>query len=245
MACTDDTGVRTLIANIDKKTLSYGKNESADYRYDSVALSKEGISFSIRYGDDVFKISSPMIGSFNAENITAAFVMAHIAGIESDKIIKAIKDFEGIRRRFEKRFECEVTIFDCHAPTPEKALSALSELDQIYSGKIIAIFEPNIGGRSRETTSKYNNAFKNADSVIIPRLSKLKISEDEKNFPLEGEELASIISRTHPNVKYIDDDRSLVDYLIATKENGDVIVFLGSHGFRGMIEETVGRISKS
>jgi UDP-N-acetylmuramate-alanine ligase len=53
---------------------------------------------------------------------------------------------------------------------------------------------------------------------------------------MEGDELAEVIKKTHSNVSYIADDDELVKKLITS---GDVIVFLGSHGFRGMIEQTI------
>jgi UDP-N-acetylmuramate-alanine ligase len=110
-------------------------------------------------------------------------------------------------------------------------------LREIYEGKIIAVFEPNIGGRERESAAKYDGAFKDADLVIIPRLTKLKVAEDGKKRPMEGEELAAVIGKTHGDVRYMEDDKNLVDFLKSNAEKGDVIVFLGSHGFRGMIEE--------
>ena len=87
--------------------------------------------------------------------------------------------------------------------------------------------------------------------VIIPRLTKLKIatanidtnnSGDHSNTPMEGDELAATIAKTQKNTTFIDDDKALVDYLISNTKKGDVIAFLGSHGFRGMIEEVVEKL---
>jgi UDP-N-acetylmuramate-alanine ligase len=81
-------------------------------------------------------------------------------------------------------------------------------------------------------------------------LTKLKINQDAdahaaaEKQPLEGDELAASISKTHPHVEYIDNDKTLVEKIVATAQAGDVIVFLGSHGFRGMIEETIQKLEK-
>jgi UDP-N-acetylmuramate-alanine ligase len=93
--------------------------------------------------------------------------------------------------------------------------------------------------------SKYNNAFLNADVVIIPRLTKLKIAENSSEQPMDGEELALAISKTNKNVIYIEDDNTLVSRIVEivkdldNTKNNNVIAFLGSHGFRGMIEQTI------
>jgi UDP-N-acetylmuramate-alanine ligase len=116
----------------------------------------------------------------------------------------------------------------------------LASIKEVYnSGKILAIFEPNIGGRERETNKKYDRAFKDADMVFIPRLTKLKIAADEAEKPMEGDELTKVISKTHEAVIHNEDDSKLVASVTSSAKQGDVIVFLGSHGFRGMIEESI------
>jgi len=247
VACIDDAGVQKTLKNAGlatagPKVATYGHAESADYSYHSLAQTKNGLHFQISNKDECYEIISPMLGGFNAQNMTAAFAMARTIGIPADKIIAAIRSFKGIKRRFEKRLDGDITVFDCHAPTPEKAAACLKELRSIYTGKIIAVYEPNIGGREREAAAKYDNAFKDADVVIIPRLTKLKVAEDDSNQPMEGPELAAIISKTHKDCRYIEDDAKLVETAVSQAKKGDIIVFLGSHGFRGMIEETVKKL---
>ncbi len=237
VANKDHAGVKKVVS----KAILYGK-ENADYIYHDITQTKDGLFFTISNKENNYKIESPMIGEFQAENITGCFAMAHTIGIKPAKIIEAIKTFKGLKRRLEKRYEGAVTVFDDIAHSPEKASSVLKNLKAIYSGKITAVFEPNIGGRQRESAHMYDNAFKDADIVIIPKLTKLKVSEQK---PMEGSELAENIRRTHPNVHYIESDDKLVEFLKSQSKSGDVIAFLGSHGFRGMIEETIASLSIS
>ncbi len=241
VVCKDAPGIADVISHAQAPVVTYGRT-GADYTLSHIAQSPAGLSCTITHKDIAYIMSSPMIGSFNAENCAAAFAMAHEIGIAPEKIIESISAFKGIKRRFEKRLEGPVTVFDCHAPTPDKVASVLHELRTIYSGQIIAIFEPNIGGRSRETASKYDGSFKDANAVIIPRLTKLKLAEGESNIPLEGPELTEIIRKTQTHTKYIDDDAVLVKEAANNAHEGDIIVFLGSHGFRGMIEELVAKV---
>lgn len=242
---SDNEKAKELVqSSLYKKVIWYGK-ENADYIYSDLVQNTSGLNFNIKYKENTFKIYSEMIGSFQAENITGCFAMAHSIGINPDDIIKAIANFKGLKRRLEKRYAGKVTIFDDIAHSPEKAKTVLDNIKKIYSGKVIAIFEPNIGGRSRESVSKYNNAFLNADVVIIPRLTKLKIAENSSEQPMDGEELALAISKTNKNVIYIEDDNTLVSRIVEivkdldNTKNNNVIAFLGSHGFRGMIEQTI------
>lgn len=244
VVCADDAGVNRLLNSMDPEKLpniiKYGKSSIANYIYHSVKTSQGGLDLTVSCGGSEYHLSSPMFGRFNAENITAAFAMAHAMGMPADKIISAIKSFKGIKRRFEKRLDGYVTIFDCHAPTADKALSVLESIREVYSKeKIWVVYEPNIGGRQRASISAYDHAFKDADTVIIPRLTRLKVTEDAITQPMEGEELTTTIAKTHPDTISIDDDTKLIEYITSKAKKGDVIAFLGSHGFRGMIEEVV------
>ncbi|PIQ91299.1 MAG: hypothetical protein COV70_04425 [Parcubacteria group bacterium CG11_big_fil_rev_8_21_14_0_20_39_22] len=235
VACKDDSGVKKVVG--DKKAIWYGK-EDADYAYTGVKQTKDGLDFMI----NGTRIVSPMIGSFQAENITGAYAMARELGIQDKEIVEAISTFKGMKRRLEKRLEGKITIFDDIAHSADKARHTLKELRSIYpESKIIAVFEPNIGGREKGVGDGYKNAFSDADIVVIPRLSKLKAksSQLKADLPMEGEELAETIGKTHENVRYLKNDDELVSYIKETTKKGDVVVFLGSHGFRGMIEEVV------
>lgn len=241
VACKDDEKTMSLTAQaLHVKT--YGKSADADYSYSNVVESTHGLSFTIKHNGHEYSISSQLLGKFQAENITGCFAMAHEIGIPPQKIIDAIAEFKGMKRRLERRLSGDIEVFDDIAHSPEKASSVTETLRTIYSGRIIALFEPNIGGRRREAEAKYDHAFKHVDEVIIPRLTKLKIAENEKEEPMEGDELAAVISKTHNNVKYMPDDEAVVEHLISTTKKGDVIVFLGSHGFRNMIESVIEKL---
>ena len=261
VANVQNTGVARTLGQttgnqMSRKIISYGLGVlgASDYSYSDVQQKKDGLSLTISHAGKSYKVTSPMLGAFQAENITGCFAMAHEIGIAPEKILEAIGTFKGLKRRLEKRLDEKdstsgVTVFDDIAHSPEKAASVLKNLREIYTGKIITVFEPNIGGRQRETAHKYDNAFKDADMVIIPRLSKLKVNKEVETgsdspalvelSPMEGDELATIIKKTQPQTEYIDDDAKLVNHIVTTAKKGDCIVFLGSHGFRGMIEEVV------
>lgn len=238
---SENTGIKKLNAEklCKARIVSYGEN-TGDYRFNDLKQDKNGLEFEIIHDNKKFLIHSPMIGAFQAENITGCFAMAYELKINPQTIIEAISKFKGLKRRLEKRLEKNnITVFDDIAHSPEKASYVLETLRQIYKGKIVVIFEPNSGGRSRESIKKYDDAFRKADMVIIPRLTKLKISNNADEQPIEGEELAQIISKTHKNCTYVGDDDALVTLLEKLSHEVDVIAFLGSHGFRGMIENTI------
>ena len=241
VACTDGENIAEVLEEYSHKLIKYGESVENDYSYRNVRQTKEGLSFDIVHKDKTYKVMLPIIGEYMAENICGCFAMAHESGIEPEKIIQALGSFRGIKRRLEKRFSGEIDIYDDIAHSPTKAISVLSTLKNLYAGKVIAIFEPNTGNRKSQSFPAYANAFENADTVIIPRLTKVK-SASEEEMPAEGKELAEIISKTHKKVLLIEKDSELLEYIEKNTYGGDVVVFLGSHGFRGMIENLVDRL---
>jgi len=229
-----------LIANKNTRIIRYGQGKNNDYIYQEINQTKNGINFIITHQGKNYKINCPVIGEYNAENICGAFALACEIGIEPEKIIASIAKFPGLKRRLEKRGTINgADVFDDIAHSPIKAQSVLENLRKIYTGKIFAIFEPNTGNRQIEAIPQYDYAFSLADQVIIPKLTKIKINLAAKKLPLEGEQLKDIIAKTQPNTKYIPDDNELVNYLKQNTTTNDVVVFLGSHGFRGMIEAII------
>ncbi|HQL52557.1 MAG TPA: Mur ligase family protein [Candidatus Magasanikbacteria bacterium] len=248
------------------KYIQYGQTENCDYQYFDIEQTKNYINFKISHNSKIYNLQSPMLGEYMAENITGAFALAHQIGIEPKKIIKAITKFKGIKRRLEKRYVGQVTIFDDIAHSPAKVKSVLKNLKKIYQDspefisksfktinktenilkqtqhhnktRIICIFEPNGGNRQPESIPGYDNNFIDADEIIIPRLTNIK-QDPNKPQNITGQELANIIAKTHPKVKYIDDDNQLINYLTNHTAQNDLIVFCGSHGFRGMIDELI------
>ncbi len=238
----DDQRVHDLATTYQGKTIFYGKTDASDVQFHDVHQTIDGLTFTITDKGGSYHVKSHLLGEYQASNITGCFSLAKAIGVPSEKIVQAIASFQGIKRRLETRHKGDVTVFDDIAHSPAKAASVLHTLRAFTKGKLVAVFEPNSGNREKNAIPQYTHAFRDADVVVIPRLTKIKIDARKKDVPMDGSVLASIIAETHPQVRYIDDDSTLVTYLTEATQKNDTIVFLGSHGFRGMIEETVQKL---
>lgn len=239
VACADNKNLdRVTQENAKTKIIYYGAAEKSDYKLSDVSTNTNGIQLKISHDGTEYNLTSPMYGRYMAENICGAFAMAHEIGVAPEKIISAVGEFRGIKRRLERRGQTNAgtAVYDDIAHSPVKARSILQTLKEICAGKIYAVFEPNTGNRQASSISSYDDCFRSADEVIIPRLTKVKIDEENKDAVMDGARVQEAIAHTHKNVRLIEDDSRLVGYLKTATGPSDVIVFLGSHGFRGMIE---------
>lgn len=220
------------------ESISYGLSEDALYRAKDIEMSLDGMRFTIETDDADLAAETTLLGDYNAKNIAGCVAMALAEGLDTDAVLAAVKSFPGIKRRLERRGKGKVAIFDDIAHSPAKASSTLKTLKAVATGKVIAVFEPNTGNRQAEAIPAYDNAFADADTVLIGRLSTVK-RDPNKPAPLDGQGLTDVIAKTHEDARYIADDDALVATLKELSAPGDVVVFLGSHGFRGMIEDSI------
>ncbi len=232
----------SIISHAQCRVVRYGET-GAEYTYSDIVGTKDGISFSLHTPTDTIELRSTLIGTYMADNIAACATLALEIGLTLEQIQSSITSFPGIARRLQKRFEGDITIFDDIAHSPTKAASSLKTLRELYSGKIIAVYEPNTGNRKEEAVPQYADAFANADTVIIPKLTAVKIAADDMSPPFDGVRLTEVIAQTHSGVRYIEDDTQVVETILSETNTGDCVVFLGSHGFRGMIDELVSHLS--
>ncbi|MBU0660835.1 hypothetical protein KKG22_01490 [Patescibacteria group bacterium] len=231
--------VRETVSSVaHTETWTYGKKEGNDFKYTNVVQTKDVVSFDILHKEEQYHIEIPMLGEYMADNATGCFAMALRLGIDPEIIIAAMKEFKGLKRRSEKRYEGSITIIDDIAHSPSKAEAILQSIRKVYDGKIITIFEPNTGNRQAESAPLYTDAFAHADEVIIPRLTRIK-QDPNKPTAFDGEHLAHVIKKSHPHVLHITKDDDLIQHIKNNTNNGDVVAFLGSHSFRGMIEELI------
>jgi len=247
-----DNNLEKTISLANTEIIRYGKKgvvkNKKDYSYKINSLSSQKSYFTVYNQNKILgKFETKLFGEHMIENLTAGIAMCHIIGVELDSIKKATKKFQGVKRRLElKSSKKDIFIFDDLAHSPVKAKSSLNAIRLHFpQARIFAVYEPNVGNRTETSKKFYEQAFSSADFVLIPRLSLTKTnSRQEKR--MAGKELSQTIKeKNKKNLKvfYFEIDDELVNFLETKTKPKDVIIFLGSHSFRGMIKQSVKQIS--
>ncbi|MEW6610322.1 MAG: Mur ligase domain-containing protein [Patescibacteria group bacterium] len=247
----------TVLEEARASVLSYNRRGEgyADWSLEILARDKNGVTLTFHgaRGETIGPCHCSVLGDLNLDHFAGAVGLARYCGIPTDAILRAVETFKGVRRRMEVRGNIqEVTVVDDFAHSPAKAATTLKGLRLHFPhSKIIAVFEPNVGNRVASTEPLYQNAFRDADVVMIPRLSIAKTGKDEEER-MDGVKLATVIqagrgstSSSSKGVMYEPEDGTLVARITKIAQPGDVVVFMGSHGFRGMIEQTLTALSSS
>jgi len=252
IANANDKNVVQILKDIPIKTIFYSANKQKAFIQPDWYLERNStplptfIKLINNVPQEIIPFCRQIIGSFNDENLLAASVLAYEIGIKKERIQDGIINYKGIKRRLEIKYtNNKVTVIDDFASSPPKVKGALDSIQERYSNaNIITIFEPNTGNRTLDSLPLYNNIFDKTSELILPRFTKLPKT---KHYRFDGLKLFTHIQKSFENIKYIPNDDDLVHYLIEQINDFDkhtVIVFMGSHSFRGMIDTLVAKLKK-
>lgn len=220
-----------------------GFEGESDYKVANLQRNGVTTTFDVVSKDGAFSetFETTLIGNHMIENITAAVALCNEAKIISvGDMQKAVASFKTVHSRLEVRGETKngAIVIDDLAHSSTKARVSISALRHWFpEANLTVIYEPNIGNRTNESLPGYAHAFDLAHELVIPRLSVIK--KKAGDYRLSGEELANNIQETQPNTTYIEDDDALVAHVTKNAQKGDVIAFMGGHGFRGMIDQVL------
>lgn len=152
------------------KCFTYGKEIYADYRIFDIVHKDDYYSFNLDTPGGMLKdLRFPFPGIINVENITAAIAVALNCGVSEAEIRKAVLIFQGVRRRFDIRFNTPALAYiDDYAHHPEEIRACIMSVREYFSGrKITGIFQPHLYSRTRDHAEGFASILDNLDEAIL------------------------------------------------------------------------------
>jgi len=153
-----------------KNTISYGINCKADY---------SGTNLRFENGDFIFDLSTPakeirniklgIPGIHNAENAIACIAVALELGIDGATILKALRTFKGVKRRFEYHVRTKDLVYiDDYAHHPTEIDALISSVKLLYPNqRITGVFQPHLFTRTRDFFDGFVTQLSRLDEIIL------------------------------------------------------------------------------
>ncbi len=234
VVCIDDPGGRRLANRIGAVT--YGISPEADWTIEIAEHGPSQARFTLRGRGEAADVEVPRPGLHVVQN--AAGVLATLAEVGHDLGATAagLKDFMGVRRRFEVRARIAgVTVVDdyAHHPTEVEATLAAARLGPWHT--IWAVFQPHRYSRTAELASAFGPALARADRVVVTDV----YGAGEAPVPgITGRLVADAVTAAGtPRVVYVPKRRELASYLSRRTEEGDLVVLLGAGDVTAVADE--------
>ena len=187
----------------------------------------------------VFHYSLP--GIYNVENALAALAAAHAAAIPLDSALNTLEEFEGVKRRFEVRYQGtldareevrDVVLIDDYAHHPTAIALTLAAARQRFPGRrVVLAYQPDMFTRTKALFDDFVTAFQGADVVI---LTDINPGREQDTGLVHARDLVAAIARgphfaQSPEQAIYGGDLSNVEALLReTLRSGDVAIIMGS-----------------
>ncbi|HXB42648.1 MAG TPA: cyanophycin synthetase, partial [Puia sp.] len=154
----------------DRHTRYSLQNDAADVYAKNIRMDHGCYEFDVLMKDWMIdKVRLDMGGMHNVENAVVAITIAHMLGIENEKIKKAVDDFKGVKRRFEYVLRKAKQVFiDDYAHHPEELRALISGAKILFPAlKCTVIFQPHLFSRTRDFADGFAESLDQADEVML------------------------------------------------------------------------------
>jgi UDP-N-acetylmuramoyl-L-alanyl-D-glutamate--2,6-diaminopimelate ligase len=225
IANADDPNGASFVAKTQNRVL-YGI-EAGDVRASDVKLSADGVAYTATAGDETYRITTRLPGSFNVYNSLAAVCVGRAVGLSKEQIERGIAALEGVEGRMTAINEGQnYSVVIDYAHTPDSFEKLFKDLRPVVKGKLIAVFGS--AGRRDEAKRAVQGRLAGtyADEVVVTE-------EDDRD--MDGQEIMEQIAggaETAGKVRgkdlfLVHDRAKAIAFAVARARHGDTVLLLG------------------
>lgn len=203
--------------------ISYSKDEQADAHAEHIEVIDGEFHFDYVKGDlRISNIKMGIAGLHNIENAIAAITVALLLEIDQDKIVAALANFSGAKRRFEYIVRQQNAIYiDDYAHHPEELRAFLSSLKKLYPAKkITVVFQPHLFSRTRDFVEGFAEVLGMADDLLLMEIYPAR------ELPIEGVTSSWLLEKIDLENKRVVTPEQVLEYV--ENEKPELVVTVGA-----------------
>jgi UDP-N-acetylmuramate: L-alanyl-gamma-D-glutamyl-meso-diaminopimelate ligase len=227
-----------------KRIVSYGEN-AGDYKIQdrSVVVGRNQFSV-LKDGENIADIAVKIFGEHNSLNAIAVFALADQLGWPRQKILQALADFKGVKRRQELLGEVKgITVIEDFAHHPTAVDLTLKCMKERFPGRrVLAVFEPRSATSRRSVFQEdYARAFSSADVIFVAQpFDQAKIQETDR---FSTDKLIQDLRGKGKIAETAADVPGLLSKMVVTAQPKDVILIMSNGGFDGIYQKLLAQLA--
>jgi len=239
--CDDDPHVRSIMPLVSKQIVRYGLSESANIRADNVRAEGGRMVFdAVRVNGSVSRlpIELNLPGVHNVLNALAAIAVATELQAPDDAIVKALSEFRGVGRRFQRHGEVPLhagngtecgsfTLIDDYGHHPVEMAATLAAARGAFPGRrLVLAFQPHRYTRTRDCFEDFVKVLSTVDALL---LAEVYAAGEAPVVAADGRSLARAI-RVAGKVEpvFVEDIDEMPATILAAVRDGDVVITMGA-----------------
>ncbi len=229
IVCLDDSNVRSILPDIERRTITYGFTPQAEVRAINVGQKGFRSTFTVLYQEEPLgEIALMAPGDHNIKNALAAVAIGLELGMEFENIKKGLERFKGVFRRFQPKMdEKNILVIDDYAHHPTEVQATIKAARRGWEDRrIVAVFQPHLYSRTQDMYQEFGLSFFDAEVLVVTDIYP------SREKPIEGVtgKLIADTAKTygHRDVHYVRDKRDLPSRLTSIVEDGDIVITMGA-----------------
>jgi len=244
IAHDNDEIIDELVAGKKVAVNRYGMKSASQWQIDNASVKPPWNCFDIICnGVPYGRFKTKLVGAHNRLNVVAAVAAADKLGIHLHVIADALETYSGVKRRQEIRGIANgVTVIDDFAHHPTAVRETIAAVRPFYpGGRLIAVFEPRTNTSMRNIfQDDYAAAFDMADMICIRKPPLLKKIPEGARF--SSKQLVADITARGKDARYFSDTDTIINFLVDTVKNKDVVLIMSNGGFDNIHERLLERL---
>ena len=173
--CIDDANVRDIIPAITKSIVTYGFADDAQLRAQDVDHAQGRMRFVASSAKmQLLSVELNLAGVHNVQNALAAIAVGREAGVADGAIAKALSEFKGVGRRFQRFGEIATprggsfTLIDDYGHHPTEMAATLDAVRRSFPGRrLVLAFQPHRYTRTRDLFEDFVKVLSTADALLV------------------------------------------------------------------------------
>jgi len=231
--CADDVHVREILPFVSKPVLTYGTVADATIRAENIVHDAGRMRFRARRGKTAFDVTLNLPGHHNVLNALAAIAVAMELGVAEKSIVKALAEFNGVGRRFQRYGEVTLegggafTLIDDYGHHPAEMAATLEAARGAFPGRrLVLAFQPHRYSRTRDLFEDFVKVLSTADALV---LAEVYPAGELPIVAADGRSLARAV-RVAGKVEpvFVEDIAEMAEAIRRIAADGDVIVTMGA-----------------
>ncbi len=238
--CTDDPNVREILPFISKPVVTYGFGADAMVRAERVEHAGGAMRFTaLRERSAALSVTLNLPGRHTVLNALAAIAVASELGIADGAILKALGEFHGVGRRFQRYGEvrlaggAEFSLVDDYGHHPVEMAATLEAARGAFPGRrIVLAFQPHRYTRTRDLFEDFVRVLSTADALL---LAEVYPAGEAPIVAADGRSLARAV-RVAGKVEpvFVEEIGEMPAAIRRTAAAGDVVLTMGAGSIGGV-----------
>jgi len=219
--------------------MTIGIDEAADFTAFNVRISNGAYVFDVKTPTEtIHNIEFKLPGRHNLMNALMALAMAKTYGSPTDKIVKALGTFNGIKRRFSYQIKHNKLVFiDDYAHHPTEINAVFQAVSELYPHeKVLAVFQPHLFSRTKDFADDFAKSLAQFDELILLDIYPAR------ELPIEGITSAWLLSKIENNNKKLVSKKDLISCVL--ESNAKIIVTIGAGDIGDLVNPLKERLNE-